>query len=322
MYDWLTSLMPAGVAFILAVQRWANPFLDQLFLTATYLGTATFLIPMVAFVFWCVDRRIGQNLAYLILVSDYINAFLKNTLRLPRPAGEGLRVLRPETSPGFPSGHAQEAVAVWGYLAAEIRRPLAWALACVIILLVSFSRIYIGVHFPHDVIGGLLLGIVILWIYLRVASALAAQWWGLPTRIQVILAVGIPLILWLAHPAEQVTMSGEVTLLYPSAAAARDMGFLMGISLGLIAERRWVRFQVQAPWWQRTLRFVLGSLIVVLFWQGPKLIIPEEVGHLLASVLRLLRYILTGIAAMWWAPWLFVRLGLAQSEPTLTDQRR
>jgi len=314
MYDWLTSLMPAGIAFILAVQRWANPFLDQLFLTATYLGMATFLVPMVAFVFWCVDRRIGQYLAYLVLSSSYINAFLKNTFRLPRPAGEGLRILRPETSPGFPSGHAQGAVVVWGYLAAEARHRLAWILAGVIILLVSFSRIYLGVHYPHDIVGGWLFGLLILWAYPRVASTLGARWREIPIRAQVALVIGVPLLLWLIHPAEQVATGGDVSLLYPSAVAARDMGFLMGISLGLIAERRWVRFQIQAPWRLRILRFVLGSLIVILFWQGPKLVIPEDLNHLLASALCLLRYTMAGMAAMWWAPWLFVRLGLAQRE--------
>ncbi len=314
MHDWLSSLMPGGIAFILAVQRWANPFLDQLFLTATYLGVDLFLVPLVAFVFWCVDRRIGQNLAYLLLTCDYFNAFLKNTLRLPRPAAEGLRILRPEESPGFPSAHAQEAVVVWGYLADQIRRPIAWALAGAIILLVSFSRIYLGVHFPHDVIGGLILGLIFLIAYQRLAPILIRRLQELPIRYQIALAVLVPSVLWLVHPAEQLTREGGSVLLYPSAAAARDMGFLMGISLGLIAERRHVRFQVWGPWWQRAARFLLGGLVVVLFWQGPKLILPANLDATLDSALRFARYILAGMAAIWWAPWLFVRLRLAQHE--------
>ncbi len=314
MYEWLASLIPAGTAFILNVQQWSNPFLDRLFLTATYLGVEQFLVFLVAFLFWCVDRQLGARLAYLILVNAYVNSFLKNLFRLPRPAAEGLRILRPETSPSFPSGHAQGAVTVWGYLAAHIRRPVAWLLALIIIALVAFSRIYIGVHFPQDVIGGLLIGALILALYLWLAPRVMDRVNRLPVAWQAGLAVVIPLALWLIHPAEQQTLAQGRVLIYPAAVAAGNMGFLVGVSLGLLAERRSVRFQVQGPWSKRLLRLVLGAIVVLVFWQGLKLIIPRDLPEVWVSVLRFVRYVLAGLAAVWWAPWLFVRLGLASQQ--------
>ena len=314
MYEWLASLIPGGTAFILAVQRWSSPFLDQLFLTATYLGVEYFLVFLVAFLFWCVDRRLGLYLAYLVLLSAYVNSVFKNLLRLPRPDGEVVRVLRPEVSPGFPSGHAQGAITVWGYLALQVRRPIAWLMALTLIALISFSRIYLGVHFPHDVIGGLLIGGVILALYHKLAPAVAERLARLPLPGQIALALIIPLALWLAHPAEQQTRPEGVVLLYPAAAAARDMGFLVGISLGLLAERRSVRFQTQGSWEKRLLRLLPGALIVLLFWQGPKVLIPSDLPAVWDSGLRFVRYLLAGLAAAWWAPWAFVRLGLAARE--------
>ncbi|MCD6289355.1 MAG: phosphatase PAP2 family protein [Anaerolineae bacterium] len=311
MQSWLTSLIPSGTAFILAVQRWSNPFWDHLFLTATYLGVDKFLVLLVALAYWCIDRRVGINLAYLVLTCDYLNGFLKNIFREPRPAAAGLRVLRPETSPGFPSAHAQEAVAVWGYLATQAGRPIAWAIAVVIISLIAFSRIYLGVHFPHDIIGGLLIGAIFLVAYQRVAPSLSQRWQRLSMRDQILLAIGAPLFLWLIHPAEQIIRPEGTVSIYPSISAARDMGFLAGAVLGMIVERRHVRFQVWGPWWKRLLRFLLGAAIVVIFWQGPKWFIPRGISPSLDATLHLLRYTLAGMAAIWWAPWLFVRLKLA-----------
>ncbi len=55
---------------------------------------------------------------------------------------------------GLPSGHAQNALSVWGLLAASSSRRWAWPVVAVLVFLIGLSRIYLGVHFPTDVLGG------------------------------------------------------------------------------------------------------------------------------------------------------------------------
>ena len=62
----------------------------------------------------------------------------------------------------MPSGHAQGAVVFWGYLATQLKRPFWWALAIFMPLIVGIGRVYVGDHFPQDVLVGWTLGIVIV----------------------------------------------------------------------------------------------------------------------------------------------------------------
>jgi hypothetical protein len=92
------------------------------------------------------------------------------------------------------------------------------------------------------------------------------------------------------------------------------MGSLAGFGVGLIMERKWVRFRVAGAWWRRGLRFLLGVVVVGLFYAGPRLILPGDMAHGLEAVVRFVRYALTGWAGAFLGPWLFVRLGLADQE--------
>ena len=92
------------------------------------------------------------------------------------------------------------------------------------------------------------------------------------------------------------------------------MGTILGMSVGFLFEPRYIRFRVDGPWWKRLLRLVLGLIVVLFFWQGPKLVIPTDIAHGLAIALRFLRYVCTGLAAILLAPWIFVKLRLAQVE--------
>jgi membrane-associated phospholipid phosphatase len=68
---------------------------------------------------------------------------------------------------GVPSGHAQNAVVVWGTLADRIKHNTAWIIAIVVMLLIGISRLYLAVHFPHDVLIGWIFGAIVLWILLK-----------------------------------------------------------------------------------------------------------------------------------------------------------
>jgi len=307
MEDWLLSLVPWGIEVIVWVQSHSTPFWDAFFKAVTFLGNEEFYLLLLPFVYWCVNKRIGISLGYLSLLSVWVNSVVKYLFKIPRPwtFDTRIRVLFKATGPSFPSGHSQGAMVNMGYLAYRFRKPALWMVVGLAIFGVGLSRIVLGVHFPQDVLGGWLIGLVVLVIYVW-AEAPVARWIaGQKTVVQVVLAVGVPVLLIFLHPSD---MAG----LYPVEASITPMSAIVGFGLGLIMERKWVGFRVDGAWWRRGLRFLVGLLLVAIFYAGPKLILPEEMAYGLEAGLRFVRYALAGWAMMFLAPWLFVKLRLAE----------
>lgn len=306
---WLESLVPWGADFIVWVQSLSNPWLDSFFGFLTFLGNEEFYLILLPLVYWCIHKRTGAALGYLSLLSAWINSVLKYLFKIPRPGvlDSRVNVLSEQTSPSFPSGHAQGTLVNWAYLAYRFRNPVFWVVAILVILGVGLSRIVLGVHFPQDVLGGWLIGLVVLVIYIW-AEPLVARWLsGQKAAILVVLAVGVPVLLIFLHPA-------DVDGLYPAEGSITPMSALAGFGLGLIMEREWVRFRAGGKWGRRVLRFLLGMAIAAVFYLGPRLILPEEMAYGLEAGLRFVRYALVGWVVAFLCPWLFVRLGLAEQE--------
>jgi membrane-associated phospholipid phosphatase len=307
MGDWLLSLVPWGIEVIVWVQSHSTPFWDAFFKGVTFLGNEEFYLLLLPFIYWCVNRRLGISLGYLSLLSAWINSLVKHLFKIPRPGtfDSRVRVLVEATDPSFASGHAQGSLVNLGYLAYRFRKPILWGLVILAILGVGLSRIVLGVHFPQDVIGGWLIGLVVLVIYIWAEPPVSRWIAGQKTAVQVVLAVGGPVLLIFLHPSN---MEG----LYPAEAAITPMSAMVGFGLGLIMERRWVRFRVDGTWWRRGLRFVVGLLLVAIFYVGLKLILPEGMAYGLEAGLRFVRYVPVGWAATFLAPWFFVKVRLAE----------
>ncbi|MFX1480655.1 MAG: phosphatase PAP2 family protein, partial [Promethearchaeota archaeon] len=141
----------------------------------TYLGEPVVFIIIAAILFLAYDKSYAKNLALSLLITHYMNQIFKSLIKDPRPApNEPQPGKFVETSYGFPSDHAQTAVGFWGYIAYEFKDKYKYkriqivpCVISVIIFLVAISRIIIGVHDLQDMIGGLLLGIgfLLLFIY-------------------------------------------------------------------------------------------------------------------------------------------------------------
>ena len=310
MGPWLEALAQGpGADFIVWVQSLSTPWLDTLFEILTFLGNEEFYLLLLPLIYWCVDRRTGVSLGYLSLSSAWINSLAKHLFKIPRPGALDARVnvLSEQTSPSFPSGHAQGTLVNWGYLAYCWRTPVFWVVAILVILGVGQSRIVLGVHFPQDILGGWLIGLVVLVLYIwlepPVARWLARQ--QVPT--QLVLAVGIPVLLIFLHASD---MDG----LYPAEGAITPLGALAGFGLGLVMERKWVRFSAKGTRVRRVLRFLLGMVVAAVFYLGPSLLLPEEMSHGLESGARFVRYALVGWVVAFLCPWLFALLGLAEKE--------
>jgi antibiotic biosynthesis monooxygenase (ABM) superfamily enzyme len=135
---------------------------------ASFLGVELFYLALVPVVFWGISRKAGVHLLVLVITTAYTNSLLKWLFSRPRPYWISSEVtgFDVEHSFGIPSGHSQNAVVVWFFMAALLstqgRRALWYSIAAVVVFLISFSRMVLGVHFLQDVLCGWAIGALIL----------------------------------------------------------------------------------------------------------------------------------------------------------------
>jgi membrane-associated phospholipid phosphatase len=305
--DWLKSLVPWGTEILVRIQALKLSGLDPIWYFFTWLGYAEFYLIVLPLIYWCIHKEIGAALGYLAMLASWTADAIKYTFNIPRPSDPRLVIKWPEKTPSFLSGHTVSAVANWGFLAVRFNRPLLWVVAIIAMLGIPLSRMFLGVHFPQDIIGGYVVGFILLIAFLK-AEPVVARWAAArPVPVQLVLAVAFPLLLIFIHPS--VPDAG-----YPGAIAVTTMAALTGMGVGLVMERALVNFSVQGPLLQRVLRLVLGLLLVLIIYAGPGLILPAGLPYRLQLLITYVRYGLVGWTMTFFAPWLFVKVGLAQRE--------
>jgi membrane-associated phospholipid phosphatase len=300
-FDW-------GMDFIIAIQEMGGPLFETIFLALTFTGEEMFYLILVPIIFWAFDHRIGTRVGFAFLISAYVNPILKDLFPEPRPYH-----INPEVSnhdwpgSGTPSGHAQSSVFVWGTLAWQIGRGWFWGLAIIWMFLVGFSRIYLGVHFPHQVVVGWIVGALLLALFIfldpRFETWMAQQ----PFGLQLSISIGIPVLLALAYQHNDTVASAAV---------------MCGLGSGLVLMRRYCPYSASGFWWQRVLRAAIGMAGLLALYISLGLIAPEEgtVSESLYYTARFLRYGALGLWISLGAPWFFnllapIRQQEAELEP-------
>jgi undecaprenyl-diphosphatase len=288
-----------GIEVVLWFQQF-SPALDLLFKSLTFLGDLEFFLICMPLIYWCLDRRLGARLLILFLISAYINSVAKVIADQPRPFHYDSRVkaLVHAGAGGLPSGHTQSAVVVWGYLASQAGRRMLWILAVILMVAIPMSRLYLGVHFPTDLLGGYILGILLLVLYLH--FGLKVEAWLIQKGIiwQMGLAVSLPILFICVNPKDSID-------------ALNAGSVLLGFAPGIILERRWIRFCAGGRLLSRILRFIPGFIVLIGIWMGLRIVFA---GMEPVALFRIVRYALVGLWCALGAPWLFVRLRLAETE--------
>jgi membrane-associated phospholipid phosphatase len=161
---------------LMRVHHWANPFFDQLMLSITQLGNPIGAITTSVIILgWLLGQKQFLEFGFFAIASlgaVLLNEGLKLIFTRPRPTL--WQSLIQETTYSFPSGHALGSMVLYGclaYLLAQSypsRSPLIYGVASVIIIMIGLSRLYLGVHYPTDVIAGYIIG----FLWLRICAAL------------------------------------------------------------------------------------------------------------------------------------------------------
>jgi len=305
--DFLHEWVVGGFGFIEGLQGWHTPLLDFYFRFTTFLGLEEFFLLALPAIYWLYNKKLGRRLVYLLVLTSWVNETLKNFFQLPRPP---LPLAQAEDVIfGLPSGHAQNGALLWGYAALKLRGLGRWILwlAVWIVLSISFSRLDLGVHYPMDVLAGLFVGTLLLAGAVWAEPRLERWYGGLSTGQVVILAGLLAVLMLVLQPT-----GGQ---LWPVENAASEAGLLFGVLIGLDMERRRVHFLVNGSAAQKIGRYLLGLVLLLLAWAGLRALFGlVDGGHLLNSALRIVRYAIIGLTVSWFAPALFVRLGLARTE--------
>jgi membrane-associated phospholipid phosphatase len=332
---YMQIFIESGIAFIIAVQSSMGDWLIAPMRFFSYLGNEEFFLLVLPLIYWRVDSALGLRVGFILVTSNLFNYAGKLIFAGPRPywLSSHVRALwLTETTFGIPSGHAQLAVSVWGMLAAYGRRIWMWVVAIIIIFLIGLSRILLGVHFPHDVIFGWLIGAVILWAFIRFWDPVAA-WVGKQTLRQQIVNAFIGSLLFIALGLGTWTLrSGyqvPVTWLFnaqlagtelPDPVDANSTFTSAGTFFGLAVGAAWIMsmggYNASGSIGKRAIRYVVGLVGILILYMGLGEIFPRGDGFIF-YLLRYIRYTLVG----WWvaggAPWVFVRFKLAELTKSL-----
>jgi undecaprenyl-diphosphatase len=183
-------LFPHDLQIILFLQSFANPLLTSIMVWTSNLFTSWPAALMVTGIGLLIGWRLGRKEGILIWVAgliSVINQAFKILINRPRPSPEQVQIIGINHGNGYPSGHTFFATIILGIIAYLLfthlkqknLRILSLILIILIILLVGTSRIYLGAHWPSDVLGGYIFGGLFLTLLIW-----SSRWWKKRSQIK------------------------------------------------------------------------------------------------------------------------------------------
>ena len=325
----MEGLWNIEINFTLFLQN-LGPWLVIPFKFFTTLGNEEFYLLVMPALYWCIDAALGIRVAIMLMLSGMANTYFKLAFRGSRPYWFDGRVKAMSTEPsfGFPSGHSQNAVTVWGLIAYKLHQRWAWIAAFLIVFFIGLSRIYLGVHFATDVFGGWIIGALMLWGFTRfetpVLNWVQGQGSGriiFGSLILTVLMVLISAVLVQASTGWQIPATWTENALnanpntpiapFDLNGSVTSSGTLFGIVVGAVWLFRNGGFQARGTLWKKTIRYLIGIAGVAVLWYGLGAVFPRT-ADLFGYSLRYFRYTLVGIWVAALAPAIFIWLHLAE----------
>ena len=256
--------------FLYLLEKIRMPGLNELMLAVTTLGEETAFLVIGLIIFWCVDKRKGYYVMAVGFAGTMANQIMKLACRVPRPwvLDPNFSILEQARGAAagysFPSGHTQTAVGTFGCLAVSANKTW-WRAVCVALaILVGFSRMYVGVHTPADVLAGAAMACAFVWLLKKPVLTGGEK----AMKITFVLLILLALVFWAyvncwKFPADMDQHNMESGLKN----AYTMLGCTIGIALVYVADKR-RDFSVQAVWWVQILKVVFGLLLVLAVKEG------------------------------------------------------
>jgi membrane-associated phospholipid phosphatase len=292
----------------------------------TFLGFEEFYLLIMPAMYWCINSLIGTRLAVMLVATSGLNSVLKLVFHSPRPfwVSNEIKAFSSETSFGIPSGHAQNAFALWGTWAGSLRNTWIWLIAGFVILMIGVSRLILGMHFPIDVLLGWTFGGLLLWAFFKLEKPALTWFTSKSVREQVtIILITAAIILFIGNltifslqnyelPTAWIdngTQAGTTPNPISRDGFTTSAGVFLGFALGLLLIKEHGNFDPGGVFWKRIVRYLLGMVGTLAIWAGLKAFFPSG-EEMLPQALRLVRYAALGFWVAAGAPLVFKKLHL------------
>ena len=251
------------------------PFADTLFGGITILGEETFAIIVFCAMYWCIHKRAAYKLGVAYFVSGLAVQGMKICFRIERPwiIHQTLTpvpaALEQATGYSFPSGHTQSAAAVFASIGIQLKQKSLKIICFIVILLVAFSRLYLGVHTLLDVAASIIISLLLVLIAAKVLDNGPVN-----KNRELATALVIVLIAFAAVTVAAILLSGGKTAENYMTDCLKAAGAGIGFAVGTYIERVYVDFSVRSKnILLQIVKFILGIAGVLVFKEGLKLII-------------------------------------------------
>lgn len=273
------------------------PVLNEFMLLITQLGEETAFLVAALILFWCVNKYFGYYVLSVGFIGTLANQFMKLWFRIPRPwvLDSNFTILEQarEAASGysFPSGHTQNAVGTFGSIACTVKTKWVRIAAIVFAVLVPFSRMYIGVHTPLDVLVAAAMAIILLLILKPIVLGNTKR--NMPILLAVMFVLGISYLCFVEFypfPADidQHNLASGLKNAYTL------VGALLGMLVVYIVDEKWIHFTTKAVWWAQLIKVAFGLVLVLAVKSGLKTPLNMLFGE---SIGRAVRYFLIVIVA-------------------------
>lgn len=279
----------------------AYDFFDYFWLIISFFGTELFIICLVAIIYWVVDKKYGAFLAIVGLSSATINGGLKDIVKRPRPFVDhqvhttdksigGIITADWANSYSFPSGHAQNSSTIFTSLILFIKKRWIIIVSIIMTILVCLSRIYLGVHYPSDVLVGLIIGIGLALLLHFLFNKFYQK------RFYIYIGLVVIALLSLFFSTSYDTFTG--------------IGSLLGAAVGLTFEQKFVKFEIKGSKLNKCIKVVVGLIILLALKEGLKVVFSlfTENNEALNNYLSLLRYFIVVFIGLAIYPWCFKKV--------------
>lgn len=271
---------------------------DFFFATVTHMGEEIFFLGIAILFYWCISKRQGYYILVTGVIGSVINQWLKIVCRIPRPwiIDPGFKpvgdAVAEATGYSFPSGHTQNVAGTFGCIGRYNKQRWLKILSVVIILLVAFSRMYLGVHTPLDVTVSLGVAAALVFAFHFVfRTEESTDKYMLPVMIgSVIFSIAFIIYVFLLPESGFAEGADLQNLLSAKKNAATLTGCLVGLGLVYPLDRFVIKFETNGRWYAQAIKFAVGIGIVLAIKSGLKSPLEALFGN--EYVARAVRYFL------------------------------